>query len=208
MKNNELLSYVFDFISQISDNKEIISTIRKIILFGSLARGDMHENSDIDLFIDTTNQELNNLIKKELNKFESRAEKTWHLRNIKTSIKIIADDIEKEKWADLKEEIQGYGKVLYGKIDSSPNKLNQKVLITYNLTNISQKDKMSLIRKLYGYSLKKQNKIYTQKGLLEELNGEKISPNAFIISVENLQKVKKELNEHKVKYLTRPIWVK
>lgn len=52
MKQNELFSYVYDFISQMLENRDIFGKIRKIILYGSIVRSDFTRDSDIDLFID------------------------------------------------------------------------------------------------------------------------------------------------------------
>ena len=55
MKQSEVFSYVYDFISQILEKKEIFESIKRIILFGSIARGDFDKDSDIDIFIELYN---------------------------------------------------------------------------------------------------------------------------------------------------------
>src|SRR3990167_3043747 len=180
MKQNELFSYTYDFVSRILDNKPIFDSVRRIILFGSVVRGDFTNESDVDIFIDVYPtipiKEITGLVKKEINKFESKAEKTWHIRGINLPLKIIVDDFELEKWKELREEVSSYGKIIFGKFEQPQTKKEQKLLITYDIKNISQKNKMSFLRALYGYTLKKEGKKYIQYGLMTEINGEKLNP--------------------------------
>lgn len=209
MKQNELFAYVYDFISQLMDNGDIFNGVKKIILFGSVARGDFSQESDIDLFIDLISlkkqNEINLLVKKELNRFEIKSEKTWFLRKINLPLKVIVDDLAQEKWKDLREEILSYGQLLYGRFEQIPEKLEPQLLISYHLKKLPQKTKMSFLRKLSGYSTKKNRKTYVQKGLLGEIKSEKISQ-GVIIPVDDLPKVKSLLKLHKVNYQLKEIW--
>ena len=212
MRQSELLSYTYDFISQLVDNDKFIPAVRRLILFGRVARGDFTKKSDVDLFIDIKSLEyekdIEETVKKELNKFETRAEKTWFLRKIILPIKTIVGDIEQEKWKDLREEILNYGKTLYDDFEYLPEKIEHKALILYSISSLSQKEKMSLLRTLYGYSIKKGKKTYTQKGIISEIKGEKISANSIIVDIRDLAKVKKLLKGYGIKYNFRDIWIK
>lgn len=212
MKQHELFSYVYDFISQLWDNSLLFSSIKRIILFGSIARGDFREESDIDLFIDLGTperlEEVNRLIKKEINKFETRCEKTWFLRGIKLPLRVIAGNLEQERWKELREEILSYGKIIYGKFEEKPERLEHQVLISYSFGNLLQKKKMAFLRKLAGYTIKKQGKEYVQKGLIDEIKGERISSPSLIIKAEELIKIKKILKEYKIKYQLRDVWLR
>lgn len=204
MKQHETISYVYDFISQLLDNKKLFDSIKRIILFGSVARGDFRKESDVDLFIDT-NKKIDKTIGKEINKFEKRCEKSWHLRGIDLPIKVLVGNLNEKRWKNLKEEIISYGKIIYGKFEELPEEGKHKILIDYELKCISQKKKMSFLRKLYGYKTKKGKKEYRQKGLLEEIKGEKIGSNALLINFENLLFIKKLLKSHKIKYQLRDV---
>ncbi|MBD3252483.1 hypothetical protein GF386_02015 [Candidatus Pacearchaeota archaeon] len=212
MKQNELFSYAYDFVSQLVENKPILDSIRRIILFGSVARGDFSQKSDVDLFIDLKDsgeeEKIKEIIRKEINKFEGRSEKTWFLRGINLPIKVVIGDIEKEKWKDLKEEILAYGKIIYGKFQKTPEKLEHRILIMYDLKKLSQKRKMSLIRELYGYTTKKSNKKYIQKGFIEKIESKKISPNTLIIRAEDLLKLKQIFKKYRLKYQLVDVWMK
>lgn len=212
MKQYELFSYVYDFTSQLLDNKIIFSSLKRIILFGSVARGDIRKESDVDLFIDLKypkeQKEINNLIKKEINKFEARSEKTWFLRGIDFPIKVIVGSLEQGKWEDLREEILSYGTIIYGRFEEKPEKLEHKILIDYNLKKLSQRNKMAFLRKLYGYVLRKQGKEYVQKGLISEIKGEKIGAKALLVKAEDLMKIKSLLKRYLIKYGVRDVWLK
>src|SRR3989338_4632819 len=106
MSVNDIHAYIFDFLSFVFENKELFDSIKKVILFGSVASGEFDKNSDIDIFFDVKGDktkiepELNNTLKS----FEIKSEKTWKLKNISLPIKNVVGDIEEEKCAELKEE--------------------------------------------------------------------------------------------------------
>ncbi|MFH1439347.1 MAG: nucleotidyltransferase domain-containing protein [Candidatus Woesearchaeota archaeon] len=210
MKQNELFSYVYDFVSQILDQKVIFDSIRKIILFGSVVRGDFIKKSDIDLFIDiypvNEASRINILIKKEINKFESKAEKDWHLRGIDLPIRVIVDDIEKEKWKELKEEVSAYGITIFGKFKQSYEGKRHKILVIYDIKKLSQKNKMSFLRKMYGYTLRKESKTYVQKGMIHSINAEKLNPGSLLINFEEWLIIKDILKKYKIKHIIKEIW--
>ena len=61
---------------------------------------------------------------------------------------------------------------------------------------------------LCGYTIKKRDKEYVQKGLIDKIKGEKISPNTLIIRVNDLLSIKQALKDYKVKYWLKDIWSK
>ena len=58
-EKNKLISYAMDCASYIISKVE---DINRIILHGSITRGDFDKESDIDLFIDTKNKKLEKTI--------------------------------------------------------------------------------------------------------------------------------------------------
>jgi len=211
MKQNELFSYLYDFVSQLLDNSLLFDKIKQIVVFGSVARGDFTPESDLDIFIELKHKNtelIKNAIKSEQHKFETRAEKSWYLRGINLPIKIIVGSSEESRWKELQEEIKSYGKVIYGNLEENPTKLKNKLLISYDLTSLLQKHKMSFLRKIYGYSIKKNKKSYLFEGLIKELSGEKIGPNNLIIPVENWIKMKQIFEQFKIKYTIKQFYFK
>ncbi len=212
MKVNNIISYIYDFVSQILENESLFDNIKRIILFGSTARGDYTKKSDIDLFLDIKDlrksEEIKEIIKKEINKFETRAEKSWFLRGINLPIKVIVGDISQKKWDELREEILSYSKIVYGKFEQLPEKLEHKILVSYDIKNLEQKHKMAFLRGLYGYTIKKGKKLYSQEGLINEISGERLNMCVVSINSEDFATLKELLKEYKVEYKLKDVWVK
>jgi len=212
MKTNSVYSYIYDFVSQILENESLLNNIKRIILFGSTARGDYTKKSDIDLFLDIKDlkksREIEEIIKKEINKFEIRAEKGWFLKGVSLPIKVIVGDIGQAKWEDLKEEILSYGKIIYGKFEQLPQKLEHKILISYDTKNLKQKEKVAFLRKLYGYTIKKDKKIYSQDGRINKIKGEKIGTGVIMINSEDFRGIKEILKDYKILYKLKDTWTK
>ena len=212
MKQNEVYAYIYDFISQLMENQDLFSIIKKIVLFGSIARGDFNKQSDVDLFIDIKDMSKEKLTykltQKELNKFQLKIRKTWVLRKIELPIKIIVGSFEQDRWKELKEDIIGYSKILYGGFEESPSNLQYSFFITYDTSKILQAEKMAFLRACYGYTSIKNKKRYTCIGLLEKLGGKKISPQTILISKEVLYEIKSLLKKYQIPYTIKEIWIK
>ena len=203
-----MLEYIYDFLSILFDKLKEKEKIRSIILFGSFARGNPRKDSDIDLFInieDKNKEEINLLVKESLNEFELKSEKTWKLRGINNPIVPIVDDLNLEKWKELKRDIESYGKVLYGKYTEQMKRGKNNIIIIYDMKRLKQKDKMQVVRKLFGYNIKKGKKIYKQKGFLEEFKAEKLS-NAILIDREHYKAIINFLNNKKIPLKILDVW--
>ena len=58
-------------------------------------------------------------------------------------------------------------------------------LFSYSLKSLQPKDKVKVIRELFGYKDKKKSKTYYHKGLVEELRGRKFGANVILIPREH-----------------------
>ncbi|MEK6893248.1 MAG: nucleotidyltransferase domain-containing protein [Nanoarchaeota archaeon] len=205
-----MMQYIYDFLSVLFDKLKERDKIRRIILFGSFARGNARKDSDIDLFIDVkeeNKEEVSILVKETLNEFELRAMKTWYIKGIKNPIMPIVDSLDADKWSELKSEIAVYSIVLFGSSEMKRDVLGkQKVIIEYDISKSKQKDKMKIIRKLYGYKNKKGKKIYFKKGITDEIKGEKIN-NAVIADIKEYKPVIKLLRANKIPFKIRLFWI-
>jgi len=67
MKNNELVSYAMDFASYLALK---VDGIDRIVLYGSVVRGDFDENSDVDLFVDSC-EKIEKKVEKSLEDYRS-----------------------------------------------------------------------------------------------------------------------------------------
>lgn len=206
---NKMIQYVYEFLSILFDKLKDSAKIRNIILFGSFARVEQKENSDIDLFIDISKKdkkEIAEITKEALAEFEIKIKNSWKLKGIKNVIVPIVDDINEKKWISLKNEISSYGIVLYGKYHIPLKKQRQSVIIEYDLSKKKQKEKMKVLRELYGYKLKVKNKVYEQKGMVDEIMGNKIS-NAIMLDIKYYKKVYDFLRKNKIPLKIRRLWL-
>src|SRR3989344_3520979 len=203
-----MMQYIYDFLSILFDKLKEKEKIRNIILFGSFARGNPRKDSDVDLFIDVekeTIEEVEKLVKESLKEFEIKAERSWKLKGIKNTVSPIVDSIENERWNNLRKDIEINGISLYGKFKGKAEKNKHLVLIQYDLSKLSQKNKMQLIRKLFGYTLKKGKKVYANQGIIQKLKAEKLS-NAILIDLSNYKEVLEILRKHKASVKIEDLW--
>lgn len=204
-----MIQYIYDFLSIFFDKLKDKEKVKAIILFGSFARGNQRKDSDIDIFIDVTDdnkKKVQQVTNESLNEFELKATKTWKLKGIKNHLVPIVDSIDLDKWSELKREIASYGILLYGLYKTNVTKDKQSILIEYDISKLKQKDKMKILRKLYGYNLIKGKKVYTQEGLISKSKAEKLN-NSLIISLENYKPLVVLLKEHKIPIRLRNVWV-
>ena len=170
-------------------------------MFGSVARGDFDEDSDIDLFINVVEDEkkIKEIAEKRLDKFyKSKISEIWSLKGIKNKIQINVGDLDKWK---LKRSIISEGIVLYGKYNKVPG--DMKGFAEFNLNPIKNIAKRNLIlRKLFG----RYEKGYSKKGFLEDVGGKKLSSLSFIVPLKNSNDVISLLNKHKIDYMFFELW--
>ena len=223
MKQSEILSYLYDFVSMLIEQDNLKESVDRIILFGSVARGDSYDESDIDIFVDVreskNTKRVEVLCRDVLNRFEISAEKTWRLRGIDLPIKIIVGRLSEPVWEDLGREIENYGILLYsmfggersitGNIANpeSSESLVPYALASYSLGKLSQNKKMRFLRELFGYTDKKKKKVYEREGLLSQIGGDKTAPTQIMIKYDSLSKVLDVFRSFKVPYEVRKVWM-
>lgn len=208
MKRNEVLSYVYNFIFLLMDKIE--NDIDSIILFGSVARGDFDEKSDIDLFINikkANTKKVQKIINSTLNEFEDIVLHRWSLRGINLPIKCIVGNLNSVKWSALKREIISSGITVFGKYKELPGNLKQNIIFSFKISSLEPKDKVKVIRLLYGYKSKKKQKEYKHKGILEEVSGFKLNPSIVVVPIKSYQKIYDFFRKNKVKIKVREIWM-
>ncbi len=201
MKQEELISYAMDFASYLVLKE---SRINRIILHGSIARGDFNEESDIDLFVDMDKSD-----KKLEDKFERIKEdyyktkkfKEWELKGITNELSILVGKLDSNEWKDLKRSIIVTGIVIYGKYKAESDKIHYYTLISFE--NIKPDKKRVLIfRKLFGFKIGKKN----YPGLIEKIKGVKIGKGAILVPIEHSNEIKKYFKEKKLTIKVYDFW--
>jgi len=198
----DLVSYASAFVSFILKPLKSFN-IKEIILFGSVARGDFDNKSDIDLFINIGNEKESDKIKKvvnnELSKFyKSKINEIWINKGVTNKFVIKVGVLEKWK---LKRSIIADGITLYGKYKPYPEKVEHYYLFAFEpIKDITKRNR--IIRKLFG---RKEGKFASQ-GFVNEINGERLSPTSFIIPISFSEKIFGIFKKEKIDYKIYEVW--
>lgn len=68
--------------------------------------------------------------------------------------------------------------------------LKKYFLVSYELKELKQKDKMKLLRTLFGYSSKKAGKVYFQKGVVDGKSMRRVGVNTLMVSEKSFSEIK------------------
>lgn len=177
-----LIAYALDFASFLLEKlgKEA-EKINSIILFGSAARGEASEKSDIDIFIDLASDEkrTGKVIEKMAGEFYESAifRKYWKLLGIKNEINCVSGRLD--EWKDIKRSIISDGIILYGKYKGQINEGKNYAILSWK--SVKPETKRAVFnKKMFGYM--HRNKFY--KGLMQTYSGEKLDT-AVLIPMEH-----------------------
>lgn len=179
---SRLISYAMDFASFLIQKIKDRENITNIVLFGSVARDEASENSDIDIFIDvakegpTLEREISGCLK---NFLESAKYKNyWKMLGVENEIKLRVGKLD--KWKELKPSIVANGIVLYGKFKTEVKEGNHKVFFIWE--NVKPNSRRVLFNKqMFGY--KQGNKFYS--GLVQRYQGERLGKGCIIVPLEH-----------------------
>ena len=100
MKQETLIGMVYDFMSLLV-SRIPLGRIRGVYLFGSVARGDFDESSDIDVFVDTSYQ-IEKDVQDALKSFGTTQRVKWHPKQVKQDIKVVCGNLTSETWKELR----------------------------------------------------------------------------------------------------------
>ena len=196
INQKKLIGYAEDFISFLVSGDYLDGyTVRNIILYGSVARGDFTKGSDIDFFIDVLNpdKKLEQNTKRALEEFPSSIWfNKWKRLGIANEINCLSGRLE--EWKNLQRSMVSDGIVLYGKykLETSGD-----IVTMFLISRIKpEKKRVFITRKLFGY--RKSGKHYS--GMVERLGGEKLSSGCFIIPAQFSGKISNHLKEKRIKF--------
>jgi|SRR3989338_11191816 len=196
MNRSKLIALAMNFSSFLVGRVEV----KSIILFGSVARNNFDDESDIDLFVECDKKDEKKVeIMLDLYKKTEEYEK-FILDGVKNEFSIKSGKLE--DWKDLKRSIISGGITLYGSYNGFPDKLTHKLLFLLNLKGISRAVKIKIWRNLYGYNQKVGKKLYVTKGKVEK----KIGRGAFLVPIKDSQEMVNYLRKNRVKYSLLDVW--
>ncbi|MGA8302718.1 MAG: nucleotidyltransferase domain-containing protein [Thermoplasmata archaeon] len=183
-----------------------IAGVHAVVLFGSAARGEATEDSDIDLLIILRPGQV---VRRALGAIE-QVEKERKVR-ISTLISRSAalTDIDRQ----LLESIVRQGKPLVGALPPLGMReldLEPVRLLTLNLKGLSQISKVRLERELFGYRSRHRyrGKVYASRtrGRLELLGGRRVG-RLVIVPEAAVGEVERVLRQHGARRVLVPAWI-
>jgi len=190
------LSYKLEEIEELGREIGEIKGVQAVILYGSYARGDFDEGSDVDLLIVFEDSPSLKHGWRSVMKITAK-------RNIFVQAVIMA--VDELKSSALLSSILREGRILYAAHSFNLPRLAKYkpyALITYSLSKMSHPRKIKCIQTLYG---RKSGK-YTYNGVLTQLSGMKIGRNSLMIPFENMAKLTDFLDKEGITYVVRHVW--
>lgn len=196
------ISYVQNALSFLFLHDENIDFINSIYLYGSAARGELTEKSDIDIFIDCNvgkEKKIEQIAKAAFSNFyQSTDYQKWKYFRFLYPLSVQAGELL--TW-QLKTSVMADGILLYSK-KAEIVPAERQVLFTFVLPK-DKKKYLRFIRSLYG----RKEKGYKEHGFLLEFQGKKISSDVIMIPKENQQKMLQFLQKCKINYSMKEICV-
>lgn len=188
--NPEWTAYALDFVSFLIhklDAKDR-NVLRRVVLFGSTARGETDAQSDLDLFIDTKDAgRLHDPVHKLLGAFEESVKVTryWKLLGVTPMISLFIEDLD--SWGVGHPSLLKDGVVLFGALEGLQPSLGRAwALVSWKgTTDLTRRT--NLHRRLSGY--KARGKRYP--GLLDVVGGERLSKGTVLVPLPMLDRMKK-----------------
>ncbi len=178
---NKYLAYTTDYVSFLFETLDL-EKVKTIILFGSVAKNEATEESDIDLFIDVVGneKEYKKIIDNSIEQFHKSKFFTnyWKIKGVTNDFNLIIGKLQ--DWKDLKNSILTTGITLYSKYKETPTDSHHSVLIAFE--NIKPESKRATLnKKLYGFNSGKKH----YAGLLETYHGFKLNKGTILIPLEH-----------------------
>jgi len=195
---NELIAYAMDFSAYLV-SKDV--NISRIILHGSIERGDFDEESDIDIFVDASEKEEKKINKILENYYKTKRYEEWGLKGIKKPISLVVGELDSDEWKNLKRSIINIGIILYGKYKADSDKTNFYTLFSFE--NIKpDKKRIAIYRKIFGF--KRNSSQYP--GLIEQIKAVKVGKGSILVPIEGTEKIKKYFQDKKVSVKMYDLW--
>jgi predicted nucleotidyltransferase len=190
-----LQSQVYEEIKHIAT--EMVNTgVEAVVLFGSYARGDYSEGSDIDLLV---------LFKTKAD-LEKKSTEIYGI-TAKSSLffQVICMTLEELQSSTLLESVLRDGRILFS--GQEARKLLTPVykpyaLVTYSTANLNAKQRVVFSQRLEG----RRQKEYRYQGLIHKLAGYKVGKGVLMVPSVNLGALAEHFEKNKIDYSIRYVW--
>ncbi|MFH1788185.1 MAG: nucleotidyltransferase domain-containing protein [Candidatus Altiarchaeota archaeon] len=193
-------------IDEIRKELRNLEGVESVILFGSYARGDMDDRSDIDLCIITKDGNAEGKISEKILDLEKTLDK--NIQVVYTDPEFTGQD------PNFMENILREGKTLIGDPPTPTLErlgLEPYMIFKYDLSKLSQPDKMRFHRILYGKKTRKKYKEKTyvsqKEGIVEKTGSEKVGRASILAPQDKASMMEKTLRDAGVSYRKTPTWM-
>jgi predicted nucleotidyltransferase len=190
-----LQSQIYEEIKHVAT--EMVDTlVEAIVLFGSYARGDYAEGSDIDLLVlFRTKADL-----------EKKSTEVYGI-TAKSSLffQVICMTLKELQSSTLLESVLRDGRILFSGQEArkllTPS-YKPYALVTYSTANLSAKERVVFSQRLEG----RRQKEYRYEGLIHKLGGYKVGKGVLMVPSANLGTLAEHFEENKIQYSVRYVW--
>jgi len=206
MNRNDPISYAASFVAFLIKDLELCRTIKRVLVFGSVARGDFDDESDIDVFVHVDGTYDEKGIRDRLHLFEMTLEaRRYTLEGLVNPISLHIGNLNEQE--GLRSTIAASSVTLYGPSDISPSNLRPYALFELDMSDKDRAKKVRMWRTLYGYEQKVGDKTYRSPGLVNKAGGMKIGRGVFMVPANAMKELTDLLNREVVAYSVREIWI-
>jgi hypothetical protein len=179
-------------LSEIVKALKTVDGVIGIILFGSVARGEADEGSDIDLLVLFEDED-------KMRKNEWEVTRRIPPNIFAQSICVCPSTLKQMNPVFIRSVFEE-GIILYMRypwvLESRLANAVEFLLVTYSLEGLSQREKQRVDYKLFGRVLGK----HSYPGLVEKCGGKRLGRGCFLVPRENAEAVLNFLNEHSIKH--------
>ena len=191
-------------IERFVDRIKELPDLEAVVLFGSLARGDVDRRSDIDLLLVVDREDLapvRSEIATLITELKPHREISPTLTNLR--------DVD----ASFLRNVFREGRVLYGKLLLTPEHLalEPRVMISYDLAGQKPADKVQISRRVHGFRSKKildgKARVYEYAGLKGRKGAILVSRSAILLGTEDAEELVAELERRKISYNRRDVYL-
>ena len=183
MKAYDAQAYASSFVSFLLRKLgEKIENIDRIILYGSVAKGNATKTSDVDIFIDTK-RDLKEDVDRSIDAFyNSKDALLFRTKGVENEINVKTGELK--KWKELHRSITSTGIAIWGRYEAREKPIGSKHKIIFYWDKI-ERNRGAFLNKLYGFKSGEQK----YPGLIEKINGFKMGKSNIIIPIEHKEEI-------------------
>lgn len=197
MKLQNLPKKIKEKLLEVVGSLKSLYFVESVVLYGSFARGDFHDTSDVDLLVILSNPEKENETMRTIWKIDERYGNT---HKIEVIVKTLEDFLKSD--VNLLESVLREGILLCGspvQVSIHDLELEPFVIFAYQMHGLNHKEKVMLNRALYG----SQSII----GAVGKYKGIRLGRGSFMVHQKYSMDTESILKLHGVKYKKIDVWM-